>query len=274
MTTADEHARNADGPAMSEQDEPMVMDLSEQGDDNRPAEEPPAGETDDAAADVEAANTPDDQPCDEFPLWARVEALLFACDRPITEARLGQLLGLSGKGTVKSIRDAIDQLNAHYDESDRAFRIERLAGGYQVLTRSEYGPLLHRIYQDRQQSRLSQAALETLSIIAYRQPIIRAEIEAIRGVACGEVLRGLLERRLVKIVGRAEELGRPMLYGTTRDFLKVFGLSNLDDLPEVEGLNENARKGGSDEATERRSDEGQEEGDEETERRRDGSEAT
>ncbi|MHC4947976.1 MAG: SMC-Scp complex subunit ScpB, partial [Planctomycetota bacterium] len=89
---------------------------------------------------------------------------------------------------------------------------------------------------DRQQAKLSQAALETLAIVAYRQPILRAEIEAIRGVACGEVLRGLLDRRLVRVAGRAEELGRPMLYGTTSRFLKVFGLGGLADLPEVEGL--------------------------------------
>ena len=87
-----------------------------------------------------------------------------------------------------------------------------------------------------QQQKLSQAALETLSIIAYRQPVMRAEVEVIRGVACGEVLRGLMDRRLVKIVGRAEELGRPMLYGTSREFLQTFGLASLDDLPEVQGL--------------------------------------
>lgn len=114
------------------------------------------------------------------------------------------------------------------------FRARRLAGGWQFLTEPALGPLLGRMQKDRAQSRLSPAAMETLSIIAYRQPVIRAEIEAIRGVSCGEVLRGLMERRLVKIVGRAEELGRPMLYGTTREFLKAFGLSSLDDLPEVE----------------------------------------
>jgi segregation and condensation protein B len=92
------------------------------------------------------------------------------------------------------------------------------------------------LHADRQQQKLSQAALETLSIIAYRQPVMRAEIEVIRGVACGEVLRSIMEKRLVKIVGRAEELGRPMLYGTTRDFLNIFGLASLDDLPDVQGL--------------------------------------
>ena len=97
-------------------------------------------------------------------------------------------------------------------------------------------PVLRNLLAQRQQSRLTPATLETLAIIAYRQPVMRAEIEAIRGVACGDVLRGLLERRMIRIAGRAEELGRPMLYGTTRDFLKVFGLAGIDDLPEVEGL--------------------------------------
>src|SRR5690606_6377967 len=122
------------------------------------------------------------------------------------------------------------------------FRAERLAGGWQLLTLPTFGPLLHRLHTERQQSRLSQAALETLAIIAYRQPIMRAEVEAIRGVASGEVLRGLLERRLIKIAGRAEELGRPMLYGTTKEFLKVFGLGSLDDLPAVQGLSPRAEK--------------------------------
>jgi segregation and condensation protein B len=93
-----------------------------------------------------------------------------------------------------------------------------------------------RLHQQRQQSRLSQAALETLAIIAYRQPVMRAEIEAIRGVACGEVLRGLLERRMIRVTGRAEELGRPMLYGTTKEFLRLFGVAGLGDLPDVQGL--------------------------------------
>ena len=104
------------------------------------------------------------------------------------------------------------------------------------MTREELAPLVSRLHAERQQQKLSQAALETLSILAYRQPVMRAEIEVIRGVACGEVLRGLMDRRLVKIVGRAEELGRPMLYGTTKEFLNIFGLANLKDLPDVQGL--------------------------------------
>jgi segregation and condensation protein B len=182
------------------------------------------------------------EPCADQPLALRVEALLMTSDRPLTESRIAELLGLSGKGTTKSVGAAIEELNATYQQTNRSFRAERLAGGWQVLTVPAFGPLLHRLHDDRQQSRLSQPAMETLSIIAYRQPIMRAEIEAIRGVASGEVLRGLLERRMVKIVGRAEELGRPMLYGTTGEFLKVFGLASLDDLPQVKGLNPVAEK--------------------------------
>ena len=177
-----------------------------------------------------------DLPCADQSLGARVEALLMSTDRPLSEGRLAQMLGLEGKGISQKVRDAIDELNAEYDKTGRAFRIEGVAGGQQILTKPEFGPLLARLHTDRQQSKLSQAALETLSIIAYRQPLMRAEIEAIRGVACGEVLRGLLERRMVKIVGRAEVLGRPMLYGTTKEFLNVFGLASVDDLPAVQGL--------------------------------------
>jgi segregation and condensation protein B len=181
-------------------------------------------------------DAPPGEVCTDQPLTARVEALLIATDRPLTEARIAEIIGISGKGASKQIVATIEELNAHYDKSGRAFRAERLAGGWQILTAPAFGPVLHRLHAERQQAKLSQPALETLAIIGYRQPIMRAEIEAIRGVASGEVLRGLMERRLIKIVGRAEELGRPMLYGTTKEFLKVFGLAGLDDLPQVKGL--------------------------------------
>jgi len=201
--------------------------------------------TDDAEANPADARRPaappraDAEVCADQPLTARLEALLMAADRPLTEARIAEVLGLSGKGAkggAKKVLAALEALNAEYEQTGRAFKTERLAGGWQILTLDTFGPILNRLHTDRQQSKLSQPALETLAIIAYRQPIMRAEIEAIRGVASGEVLRGLLERRLIKITGRAEELGRPMLYGTTGEFLKVFGLASLDDLPSVKGL--------------------------------------
>ena len=105
-----------------------------------------------------------------------------------------------------------------------------------MLTRPEYHDVVSRLFKNKSDSKLSQAAMETLAIVAYRQPILRADIEAIRGVASGEMLRSLMEKNLVKIVGRAEVLGRPMLYGTTRRFLEVFGLNGLEDLPNVEAL--------------------------------------
>ena len=175
-------------------------------------------------------------PCTSISLEQRVEALVFASERPISESRMKTVLGIEDEDATKQIKEAIDSLNESYDKNARAFRIERVAGGYRPLTREEFAPLVSRLHADRQQQKLSQAALETLSIIAYRQPVMRAEIEVIRGVACGEVLRSIMEKRLVKIVGRAEELGRPMLYGTTRDFLNIFGLASLDDLPDVQGL--------------------------------------
>ena len=171
-----------------------------------------------------------------MPLEQRVEALLFASERSLSETKMKTVLGIEDDDATKQIEVAIETLNSSYDSEARAFRIERIAGGYRVMTREELAPLVSRLHAERQQQKLSQAALETLSIIAYRQPVMRAEIEVIRGVACGDVLRGLMDRRLVKIVGRAEELGRPMLYGTTKEFLAIFGLANLNDLPDVQGL--------------------------------------
>ena len=115
-----------------------------------------------------------------------------------------------------------------------AFRIEAAAGGFQMLTQSCFNPWLSKLIKVRSETKLSPAALETLAIVAYKQPIMRVDIESIRGVAAGEMVRQLIDKGLVKIVGRAEELGRPLLYGTTRKFLEIFGLNNLKDLPDTQ----------------------------------------
>ena len=186
----------------------------------------------------------------EDDLTSRIEAILMTADRPIGERKLASILGLVAGQTASDeddddadtagpgqrVRDAIDQLNSTYESTERSFRIERVAGGLQMMTLPRFAEDIARLKGVRNQSRLSQAALETLAIIAYRQPILRADLESIRGVACGEVLRGLMERRLVRIAGRAEELGRPMLYGTTKEFLEVFGLATLEDLPQAREL--------------------------------------
>jgi len=168
-----------------------------------------------------------------------VEAILFSTDAPLSAAKIAQVADLSSK---REVSQAVDALNARYAESGSAFRIESVAGGYRLQTLEAYHDVLSRLFKAKSESRLSQPAMETLAIVAYRQPVLRADIEAIRGVACGEVLRGLLDKQLIKIVGRAEVIGRPMLYGTTRRFLEVFGLGGLGDLPQAEELRQAAKK--------------------------------
>ena len=160
------------------------------------------------------------------------EAVLFATDEPISAERLAKIIETG----VKQVKEHIKNLNDKYQANNKAFRIEQIAGGYQMMTLGLYNHWLKKLLRARDDSKLSPAALETLAIIAYKQPIIRADIESIRGVAAGEVLRSLMYKGLVKIVGRAEVLGRPMLYGTTKKFLEVFGLNALKDLPKIEEL--------------------------------------
>ena len=185
--------------------------------------------------------TPDETPCADQSIESRVEAVLLSVSRPVSETKLVEFLGLGAMNTkdkmpITMVKQAIDHLNAEYAQSGRAFRIERLAGGWQLLTLSKFAPLMTRVHGAKLQGRLTPASLDTLAIIAYRQPTLRSELEAVRGVACGDVLRGLMERRLVRITGRAEELGRPMLYGTTNEFLRVFGISRIEDLPQAREL--------------------------------------
>jgi segregation and condensation protein B len=205
-------------------------------------------------------------PCADLPLEQRVEAALLVADRPMSDARIAELLGIIDAAPVRrrrrkaepgddaaaadpdpeetpqqkraaaQVADAVAALNARYEADGRTFRIESVAGGRQMMTLPAFGPVVARLKGVREQGRLTQAALETLAIIAYRQPILRADLESIRGVACGEVLRSLMERRFVKIVGRADEVGRPMLYGTTTEFLKQFGIGRIDDLPSAKDL--------------------------------------
>jgi segregation and condensation protein B len=162
-----------------------------------------------------------------------VEALLFAVQEPISVRKISEII----EGTdAKEIREVIQQLREEYDAHDRVFQIEEIANGFQLLSRPEYHEWISKIRKKSGESRLSQPALETLSIIAYKQPIIRAEIEAIRGVQSGQMIRTLIEKGLVKITGRDEVLGRPLLYGTTTKFLDHFGLKSIKDLPKVEDL--------------------------------------
>ena len=162
-----------------------------------------------------------------------VEAILFASDEPLDVSKIAKV---AGAGSVRQVRTLIDELNSEYAQRGSAYHIEQIAGGYVMLTLPEYNDWLKQLLRTRQESKLSQAALETLAIVAYKQPVMRVTVEAIRGVGAGEMIRNLMEKGLVKIVGRAEELGRPLLYGTTRKFLEVFALNSLLDLPKVAQL--------------------------------------
>ncbi len=159
---------------------------------------------------------------------SRLEAILFLTREPLNTRKLAQLAGLEDGTEARSL---VKKLNSHYDEVGRAFRIEEVAGGFQLFTRRKFGPWLQRLAHIPGETRLSAPGLETLAVIAYRQPVLRADIEAIRGVNCGEIIRQLMERDLVRIGGRSEELGRPYLYSTTRRFLNLFGLSKLRRTP-------------------------------------------
>jgi segregation and condensation protein B len=162
------------------------------------------------------------------------EALILGAPEPISAQRLAEIV--PGVRPAE-VRELVGELNAEYQAERRGFEVVEVAGGFQVRTLAELGPYLQQTLASRP-LRLSQAALETLAVVAYRQPVTRAEIEHVRGVDVGAVLRSLLERRLVRIAGHREVAGRPLLYGTTRRFLEVFGLARIEDLPTLRDLQE------------------------------------
>ncbi len=164
-----------------------------------------------------------------------VEALLMASDRPLGATRIASLLDGVRAGDVRAY---VEDLNAQYGQTGRSFKISEIAGGFLFMVHSEYGVWVRRLLKDKAPVRLSSAALETLAIIVFKQPVMKAEVEHIRGVSVDGVVRHLLEKGLIRIAGRSDAPGRPLLYGTTRDFLKHFGLKTLSDLPKVRELDE------------------------------------
>src|SRR6266508_1796509 len=161
-----------------------------------------------------------------------VEALLFASDSPVEVERIQEVLELH---SAAAARELVSRLRERLDAQGRALQIIEVGGGYRLVTRPEVAPWLVKLARSRTRSRLSRSALETLAIIAYRQPASRPDIDAVRGVNSEAVLDNLLDRRMVRIAGRKDSPGRPFLYETTRDFLVTFGLRDLTDLPKVEG---------------------------------------
>ena len=162
-----------------------------------------------------------------------VEAALFSADSPVS---LNELAGLDRDASRDELRAALEELREVYRRSGHGIELVEIAAGYQVLTRREFADAIAQARLVMRPRRLSVAALETLAIIAYRQPVGRAEVEEIRGVTVEGVLRSLQERGLIDVVGRADGMGRPLLYGTTATFLELLGLSSLDELPRLEEL--------------------------------------
>ncbi len=166
-----------------------------------------------------------------------VESLIFASDYPISADKISDIINA---GDVKSsvVVRMIDQLNKEYKETGRAFEIVQIGGGYRFSTLKEFYSYLRELFKSRRKPRLSRAALETLAIIAYKQPVSGPVVESIRGVSIDGVIHTLLERKLVKISGREKSPGRPLIYSTTSDFLHYFGLNELSDLPDLKEINE------------------------------------
>lgn len=221
--------------------DPALLRTIDEARDAPAAEEPRTGEAGDAEpvteeapgvaggdVPVPAAGGIEDAEMPGVALETRIEALLFVATEALPLRRVKELLRIED-GRV--VREAIDRLQASLAAASRAVRIEEVAGGFQLRTRPELAPVVARIGRKVEAEKLSPAALETLAIVAYRQPVLRVDIERIRGVASGEVLRALVERGLVRVAGRADLPGSPLYYGTTNRFLEIFGLRDLADLP-------------------------------------------
>jgi segregation and condensation protein B len=170
---------------------------------------------------------------DASQLEQEIEALLFASEAPLAA---GKIAALVGAASMRQIVSAIGALTAFYRETNRSYTIIEVAGGYQLTTLPEFSSLVSRLFKGRKKAKLTQPALETLAIVAYKQPISRMQIEAIRGVNCEGVLVTLIERELVSISGRGDGIGKPFLYSTTKKFLEYLGLKDFRDLPSIEEL--------------------------------------
>jgi segregation and condensation protein B len=173
---------------------------------------------------------------EQIRLERTIEALLFASDAPLSA---GKLQSLTGAGSTRDIRSAISSLADFYRAHTRSYEIIEVAGGYQITTLRQFSPIVASLFKSRRKARLSKPALEALAIIAYKQPISRMDVEAIRGVNCEGVLATLTDRDLITITGRGEGVGKPYLYSTTRKFLEYLGLKDYRDLPSMEELEKN-----------------------------------
>jgi segregation and condensation protein B len=162
-----------------------------------------------------------------------LEAILFAADKPVSSVTLAQILSGSPE---ESVRDALAEMTREYEEAGRSFQLKEVGGGYLFFTHPAYEPWVRKLFKGRLTLRLSRSAMETVAIIAYRQPVIKQEIETIRGVNADGVLNTLLDRKLIRVLGHKEGMGRALLYGTTNEFLLYMGINDLADLPQMEEM--------------------------------------
>ena len=186
-----------------------------------------------AQAPVETASAPEEkeQLLESGEIKQIIENLLFITDRPLKPSRIAEVVEHISS---KRVLEIIEELAKEYVDSGRAIRILEIGGGYQMCTKPEYGRWVRRLYNEKMTTRLSNAALETLAIIAYKQPVTRAEMEVIRGVDVAAPLEKLLERGLVRVLGKRDTIGHPMVYGTTDEFLRLFGLNKISELPDLQ----------------------------------------
>lgn len=214
------HARRA---------EPVDDDMSEEGEDF--VEESTTAEADAESGDEESEEVPEEAglatPDD---LQGTIEAVLFSTSEPVTVRQLAEVLEVS----IHDVREAVENLRLELVDSQRAFRLNEIGGGLQLLTEARFHPWVAKFHRARKAQRLSPASMETLSVIAYKQPISKAGLEGIRGVQCGPTLKTLMDRGLIRIVGREDSIGKPLLYGTTPRFLESFGIGSIKSLPHPE----------------------------------------
>jgi segregation and condensation protein B len=237
LDAADSAASSAD--ASENAAEPTDAEL-EAAAERAAAEDPAATAPHDAPVGAEANGVAAPAKSDAEPArdWSdlelaqAIEAMLFASHEPLTHGRLAQVLSV----TQRRVRNAIERLREEYLANARAFDVLEIAGGFKLYTRPEYDELVARLEKVKPPEKLTASGLETLAIVAYKQPITRAQIDAIRGVHSGAMLKTLTEKKLIRVAGRAEQPGRPIQYGTTKRFLDHFGLASVEDLPRVEDL--------------------------------------
>ena len=239
VTEVVEEAAEAPAPETSEQEtEQPTEEVAETEEASETAEveqaEDPEAKSEESKVDIDAA-LEDDSEHDKETLKKMlenpkpiIEALLFSSSQPLTGKKIKQILRGAG---IQNLPKLIEEINKDYEEKGAVWRIEQISGGYTMMTLPDFSPWIRKLITKKNDDKLSQAALESLAVVAYRQPITRAEVDAVRGVSSGSMLKTLIDKGLLRIAGQAEVPGRPLLYGTSQKFLDIFGLGSLKDLP-------------------------------------------